>query len=98
MPAFIIRCLDRPDAGTLRVDTRERHLEYIAAASDLVLLAGPMLSDAGTPIGSLLIIEAADKIAALEFAAKDPYAIAGLFLETDIQAYRIVTGALLKTN
>ncbi|NNE40541.1 MAG: YciI family protein [Marinicaulis sp.] len=94
MPAYILRCLDRPDAGALRADTRERHLEYIAAAGDLVLLAGPTLGDDGAPIGSMLIIEAADKTAASEFAAKDPYAVAGLFSNTEIQAYRIVTGAL----
>ena len=91
---FLLICHDRTDAGDLRSETRDRHLDYLGQAGDQVLLAGPMLSDDGQPIGSLLIIEAADAAEAKTFADNDPYALAGLFEKVDIRPYRMVTGAL----
>lgn len=94
MPAFILLCRDKDNAVPLRMETRPIHLDYIAEAGEKVLLAGPMLNDAGDPIGSLIIIEAEDAQAAKAFADNDPYARAGLFTDVEIAPYRIVTGAL----
>lgn len=46
--------------------------------------AGPFLDSAGNPNGSLVIIEAKDKADAEAIAARDPYAIAGLFASVEI--------------
>jgi uncharacterized protein len=92
MPLFIVRCLDKPDSLDLRLLTRERHLAYLA--KDVVVkIAGPMLDQLGQPMGSLLIIEAADLAAAERAAANDPYAQAGLFAEVEVRPYRLAIGA-----
>lgn len=98
MPVFTLLCRDKDDAVPLRMETRPIHLDYIAEAGEKVLLAGPMLNDAGDPIGSLIIIEAVDAQAAKTFADNDPYARAGLFKEVEVAPYRIVTGALAKQS
>jgi uncharacterized protein YciI len=88
---FAIRCTDRTDAGSLRADTRPRHLEFLKALGAKLVLGGPLLTDDGaTPTGSLLLVEAADKAAAEAIAARDPYAEVGLFARVEVQPYRIV--------
>ena len=59
-----------------------------------MLLAGPILNEAGEPRGSLLIIRAETLDAARAFAENDPYAQADLFKNVDIKPYRLVAGAL----
>ena len=49
-------------------------------------LGGPFLDAAEKPVGSLLIVEAADEAAAQALLAEDPYAVAGLFVERRGQA------------
>ena len=50
--------------------------------------AGPFTTDEGSPIGSLVIIEAADRAAAKAMADADPYAKAGLFASIEIKAWK----------
>jgi uncharacterized protein len=90
MPLFAILAFDRPDAGTLRADTRPRHLDHIRSLGDRVARAGPFDDEAGQPIGSLILAEFADLSAAQAFAAADPYAQAGLFAETRVLGWRQV--------
>ena len=98
MPQFILFCRDKPDSLALRQATRPAHLEYFANFGERLILGGPMLNDKGDPVGSMLIIEAADQAAAQAFAANDPYALAGLFAEVSVTPYRIVTGSLATTK
>lgn len=93
MPQFIIQGWDKPNSLELRVATRPAHLEYAASGEVTVLLAGPMLSDEGMPIGSMFVIEARDRAAAEHFAANDPYKLAGLFERVDIISWRKVLPA-----
>lgn len=90
MPYFAIHCIDKPLSQELRGATRARHLDYIAAAGDSVLVAGPLLDDEGMPIGSLLIMDFANRKAAIGFAADDPYAHAGLFASVAVTAWKKV--------
>jgi len=90
MPQFIIQCWDKPDALALRAATRPAHLEYVNSGAVGLVAVGPMLTDDGQPFGSLLIIEAQDRLAAERFAAQDPYAQAGLFERVEITAWRQV--------
>lgn len=86
---FVIVNRDKPDGGDIRADTRPVHLNYLRAAGDALILAGPLLDDAGdAPCGSLLIIEAADLAEAERFAAGDPYAQAGLFATSTVTPWR----------
>jgi uncharacterized protein len=91
---FALICTDKPDALDLRMATREAHLAYLATFGDRVKLAGPKLTEAGQPAGSILIVEADDLTAAKAFAAGDPYAQAGLFEAVDVTAFRAVIGKL----
>lgn len=93
MPLFAILCHDRPDAGSLRADTRPRHLAYLERIGDAVALAGPMLGEDGAPTGSIVIVDMADLDSARAFAAADPYAEAGLFAEVAVTAFRKVLPA-----
>jgi len=90
MPLFAIVAHDRPDAGTLRADTRPRHLVHLEAIVAQIVVAGPTLSESGGPTGSIIIADFADLAAAQAFAAADPYAQAGLFGSAAVTAYRQV--------
>jgi uncharacterized protein len=90
MPLFSILCHDRPDAGSLRADTRPRHLEYLERIGDALFLAGPMLGEDGAPKGSIVIVDMADLDSAKAFAATDPYAEAGLFESVTVTGFRKV--------
>ncbi len=86
---FVIVNRDKPDSGEIRAENRAAHLDYLRAAGDALMLAGPLLDEAGeTPAGSLLIIEAADLADAERFAAEDPYAKAGLFASSAVAPWR----------
>lgn len=88
---FAIQCIDKPNSLDLRMANRPAHLDYLNAHLAQVVAAGPLLDDAGEkPVGSLLVMEFADKDAAEGFAAGDPYAKAGLFQSVSIRPYRKV--------
>jgi uncharacterized protein YciI len=93
MALFVIFCKDKPGALETRLATRPVHLDYLNA-SGLVKAAGPLLSDAGDPIGSLLIIEAEDKATVQALADNDPYTAAGVFESVEVQSWRVGVGSL----
>ncbi|MGR3465322.1 YciI family protein [Limimaricola sp.] len=88
---FAVITRDRPGALQIRKDTREAHLEYIAATG-VVTMAGPFLGADGDMDGSLVILDVADMAAAQEWAENDPYARAGLFESVEIRAWKKVIG------
>ncbi|MPZ08986.1 MAG: hypothetical protein GEU89_02105 [Kiloniellaceae bacterium] len=88
---FVLYCVDKAGHGHLRTENRPAHVDYLKSNLDRLVLAGPMTSDDGTTmLGSVLIIEAADRAAAEAFAAGDPYAKAGLFESVTIKAFKKV--------
>ena len=86
---FVLMCKDKPDSLELRMATRPPHVEYLKdlEARGILKTAGPLLGDDEKPLGSLWIIEAADKQEAEALAAGDPYAKAGLFASVEIRAF-----------
>ena len=88
---FAVITKDKPGALQLRLDTRDAHVAYLKS-SGVVEMAGPFLNEAEEMCGSLVIIEVEDLAAAQTWAANDPYAKAGLFAETSIQAWKKVIG------
>ncbi len=90
MPLFAIHCLDKPGSGTLRADVRASHLEYLARLAARLFAAGPLLDLDGAPMGSLIIVECGDRRGAYQFAADDPYSLAGLFQSVAVTAWRQV--------
>lgn len=90
---FILECIDKPDSLDLRMATRPPHLEYLTSLSDKITIAGPILSEEGKPVGSLLILDVVDKAEVEAIAAGDPYAKAGLFASVTIRPFRKVLPA-----
>ena len=99
---FCFICWDKPNQLKLRASIREAHLTYLRNAGN-VFFAGPFISEKDdksdappTPIGSMLVIEAEDRQAAENWAAADPYAIAGLFDSVEIYPWSHSFGSLPK--
>lgn len=84
-------CIDKPGSIEIRKANREAHLAHIAA-SGVVEMAGPFLSDSGEMCGSLVVLDVADVQAARDWAAADPYTKAGLFQSVDIREWKKVIG------
>jgi uncharacterized protein YciI len=80
---------DKPGALQTRIDTRPQHLAYLEKINGegTLKIAGPFLGEDGKPCGSLLVIEAEDKAKAAAILAEDPYARAGIFASTEINAW-----------
>jgi uncharacterized protein YciI len=93
MALFVVYCKDKPGALETRMATRPTHLDYLNGAG-LVKAAGPLLDDAGSPVGSMLIVEAKDRAAVQTFVDNDPYTLAGLFESTQIDGWRVGVGSL----
>jgi uncharacterized protein YciI len=91
---FAVTCLDKPDHLTVRLANREAHLAYLRAHPQAFRVAGPLLAEDGaTPVGSMLVVEAADRDELDRLLADDPYAQAGLFAGVDARPWRWVIGA-----
>ena len=91
---YALMCKDKPGSLDLRMTTRPTHVDYLKGleAKGVLKMAGPLLGDDEKPIGSLLVVKAADKTEAEAFAAGDPYAVAGLFASTEIRAFNWTFG------
>lgn len=81
---------DRLNSLALRLSERPAHLEYLKTVLDKITYGGALLDDDGKQIGSVLIIDVADKAAADAFAVADPYAEADLFASTSVRQFRPV--------
>lgn len=90
MPYFALICRDKSGALDTRMANREAHLAYVAETG-VVLFGGPMITD-GEMRGSLLVIEADSMDAARDWAAQDPYGLAGLFDSVEITEWKKVIG------
>lgn len=93
MALFVIYCKDKPGALDTRMATRPTHLDYLNAAG-VVKAAGPLLSDEGNPVGSMLIVEAEDRAAVQTFVDNDPYTLAGIFESVAIDGWRVGVGSI----
>jgi len=88
---FAFICIDKPNSGEVRKNSRPAHLDYLEKHRPQILVAGPLMAEDGkTPAGSLLILDLADSAAAKTFADGDPYARAGLFESVTIAPWRQV--------
>lgn len=84
-------CKDKPGALQVRLDNRPAHLDHIRD-SGVVEMAGPLLSATGEMCGSLLVLEVETLAQAQDWAANDPYALAGLFDSVQIIEWKKVIG------
>ena len=84
-------CKDKTDGLSIRLENRAAHLEHIKA-SGVVEMAGPFLNEAGEMCGSLVVLEVETLDQARDWAANDPYALAGLFDSVQITEWKKVIG------
>lgn len=88
---YAIHCLDKPDSVALRLANREAHVAHLRQQGDRLVAAGPLLGDDGqTMIGSLIIVDFADKASLDAFVSGDPYAKAGLFQSVSVKPWKKV--------
>lgn len=87
---FALHAIDRTDVPGLRAATRPEHLVYLQGFGVKIVLAGPLLAfDGTTPIGSLVVFDARDRVEAEAMVAGDPYSKAGLFATVMISPLRV---------
>jgi hypothetical protein len=87
---FALICTDKPDSLSLRMEVRPEHLKFLEGLGGALKAAGPFTDGKDKPVGSLVIIEAADLAVAEHIASADPYAKAGLFNSVDIRPWKWV--------
>lgn len=81
---------DKPDSLNLRLSARPKHLIYLESVLNKIIYGGALIDEEGRQIGSMLIIEVADKAEADAFACADPFVDAGLFASTTIRQFKQV--------
>ncbi|MFO1349615.1 MAG: YciI family protein [Gammaproteobacteria bacterium] len=71
---YAIHCLDHADKLQARLDHYPEHRAYLNSVPLKIVLAGPIAADDGeTPIGSVMIIDAATRAEAEAFNRNDPF-------------------------
>ena len=95
--AYVLYCLDKPNAAQLRLDNRAAHLDFAKSWGSALALGGPLLSEAKETsepamIGSLIVLDVDSRAEVDRFIAGDPYGIAGLFESVTVHAYKIALG------
>ncbi|HIJ44480.1 MAG: YciI family protein [Alphaproteobacteria bacterium] len=88
---FVIDCVDKAGHAEVRAANREAHLDYLSRFKERICVAGPTFGEDGQGMnGSVLILDFADRGAAEDFAAGDPYRQAGLFETVTIRQWKKV--------
>ena len=85
---FALICTDKPNSLELRQQSRPDHLKFLEDLGSNLKAAGPFTDDEGKPTGSLVVIEAENRAAIAEIAARDPYAVVGLFASVEIKPWK----------
>ena len=85
---FMIHNLNAPDALERRADHVEAHWDYLRAAQDRLITAGPYFSaDGETRIGSIFIVDCPDAAAAERWIAEEPFTKHVLYTSHTIHVY-----------
>ncbi|QEL22080.1 YciI family protein [Bosea sp. F3-2] len=88
---FAIHALDKPGALDARLTNYDAHKAFLADTSGLnvkIIMSGPLVGDDGTTmIGSLFVVEAADRATVERFNAADPFHAAGIWDRVSITGF-----------
>jgi uncharacterized protein YciI len=84
---FAIFMVDKPGMIETRMSLRPAHVEYVLAVKDRITISGPLLSDDGQQIGSLLVMEWPDRAACEAWIDTDPWAQAGIYATRQIYPF-----------
>jgi uncharacterized protein YciI len=85
---YAFHLLDRTGAGALRAQLRPEHKAYLAQVADCIAFAGPLIDDDETMVGSLVVIDFADRAAAEAWLRDEPFTRAGVYATSSVRAFR----------
>jgi uncharacterized protein len=88
---FVVHALDKKDILPVRAKHYRDHRIHLDKSADYavdVVTAGTLVADDGeTPIGSIFVIDAADRAAVDAFARSDPYHVNEVWGRVEIHGY-----------
>lgn len=84
---FIVSGRDHEDGLAHRLEVRPRHRAHYESLGEDLILSGPYLDTAGEPIGSMIIMRAADLAAAEAFVARDPFVTEKVFASVSVSRW-----------
>jgi len=86
---YLIQTRDHIENSGMRETLRNEHRAHLVDYGDLILASGAILADDGdTIIGGMTILDTDNRAEAENFAASDPYAVAGLHVHTMVVRWR----------
>jgi uncharacterized protein len=86
---FVVYCKDKP--GNLRNELRAAHLQHIIDNPHPYRFGGPLIGENGVSLGSLFILEAADRGELDRLMAADPYFKGNLYASVEIHpTYQVI--------
>ncbi|MFP1646360.1 YciI family protein [Pontitalea aquivivens] len=71
----------------IREQNRDAHLAYLDSKMEILIASGGLQDETGKSIGACILVDLDTLAEAQEFAAQDPFAIAGLFRTITIQRW-----------
>ena len=88
---FVLHAIDRPGALPKRLSNYDAHKAFLSDTSPhgvKIVMSGPLTADDGeTMIGSLFVIEAADRAAVERFNGAGPFHAAGIWENVSINGF-----------
>jgi len=88
---FVVHALDREKILPTRAKHYRAHRIHLDRAEEHhvgVITAGTLVADDGeTPVGSIFVIDAADRAAVDAFTRSDPYHVNGVWERVEIHGY-----------
>lgn len=104
MPLYIVYATDKADNLQQRLEQYAAHRAYVEAQDDIgrvaVVLSGPLQTDDGTVMmGSMILLDAPDREAVMQFVAENPFNKAGVWESVSVTRFhcRHAFNANLKT-
>jgi uncharacterized protein YciI len=88
---FVVHALDKPGALDVRLAHYDAHKAFLADPSPYgvrIVMSGPLTTDDGAKmIGSLFLVEAADRATVERFNGADPFHDAGIWERVTITGF-----------
>jgi len=86
---YAVHCIDAKGVDEIRNKHLTTHKNYLVGQAHILVVGGALLAeDEAEPIGSLYIVNVADRNAAEAFSKGDPFTRAGVFATVTITAMR----------
>ena len=97
---YLIKAYDRDNAQKKRLAVRPKHLANIAKVMEHVICAGGLLDENGKMVGSVLIMEFADRSQLDAYLHSEPYLTENVWEKVDIDPMNVVIldGEMEKQN